>query len=282
MGLPRLEALPLILVGAVVGGWAAWQVQQLSQQKCGFTTVAGVVAGSIDRADRRPDLANSNTVVSSEYKFPIPGGISKVMIDIGLYSDILPPEEGELVIAVDASAREIERNKLYTLCANLQRCLLINAAVGKSDDMFVTLHQSNRKGGSSHITSFDDKVWPMELKPAIVPIMSLKTLIDSVPSHLPIPLCKLDTNGNDGNIIKSAGSSLERCQRLTMEIVGDLDHTGPQGQYETALSVMSAHGFQLAPGKPSAKRAQFSYNIYFVRPEFASVYGDHIAGSKGQ
>lgn len=215
----------------------------------------------------------------SGYALPFPPEIKSVMIDVGLYNSILEPKADEWVVAVEASVREIERFKLHSKCEKLQRCHLINAAVGESNDTFTTLHQSTREGGSSHITNFDPKVWPMDMAPAVVPVISLKSLIDAVPSSLPISLCKTDTNGNDVYVIKSAGPSLQRCQRLTMEIVGNKDGTGPKDQYETALSFTKEQGFVLAPGLASDQRDSGSYNLFFVKHGFESVYKDHIPGA---
>merc|ERR1719456_564057 len=124
------------------------------------------------------------------------------MIDIGLYDSILKPEPDEFVIAIDASLREIERFKLFSQCNEIQRCTLINAAIGKSEDKFISLHQSAREGGSSHITNFNPEVWPMEMRDVAVPVISLKDVIDAVPSDIPISLCRTDTNGNDGYVIE--------------------------------------------------------------------------------
>jgi len=213
----------------------------------------------------------------SKYQWSFPENVNQVMIDIGLYKMILQPKADEWVIAVDASVREIERFKLHSMCYEIDRCWLINAAVGDSQDTFILLRQSKREGGSSHVNAGDSQKWPMEMKSAIVTIISLKTLIDAVPGHLPIPLCKTDTNGNDLAVIISAGESLKRCERITMEIVGNADHVGPVDQYEKAIEVASAQGFQLAPGKPSKKKGGGSYNLFFVRPDIAAKYDEHLA-----
>lgn len=210
------------------------------------------------------------------FQVTIPNGTKKVMIDIGLYNKILQPEPDEFVIAIDASLREIERNRLFSLCSGIQRCTLINAAVGKSEDVLVNLHQSKREGGSSHITTYDANVWPMEMRDAIVPVISLEKIIESVPSDIPISLCKTDTNGNDVYVLESAGQSLKRCQRLTVEIVGNKDGTGPADQYETVQRLATAQGFQFAKNKVSTKRDHGSYNVYYVRPEIADMTDLHI------
>jgi len=230
-------------------------------------------------AQQLPTHVAAPQPAGSNQKWSFPQNINSVMIDIGLYNVILPPKADEWVVAVDASVREIERFKLHSKCDELDRCWLLSAAVGNSQDKFITLRQSKRMGGSSHINGGDSSRWPMEMRSAIVPIVSLKTLIDAIPDHLPIPLCKTDTNGNDLAVIISAGESLKRCQRLTMEIVGNADHVGPVDQWDKAIAVATAQGLQLAPGKSSKKKASGSYNLYFCRPEVAANYADHVVGS---
>ena len=200
------------------------------------------------------------------YTFPLPSSVRHVIVDIGLYNSIVTPREGEFVIAVDASLREIEASKLSTSCETLGSCLLISAAVGSSTHPFVNLQQSQRSGGSSHITNFDSAIWPMEMRPAVVPLISLKTLIDAVPRNIPIILCKTDTNGNDGAVLHSAGDSLRRCLLIIMEIVGPRDGTGPPDQYETAIEVTRKCGFRLDPRYSGVKQESGSYNLYFDRP----------------
>ena len=209
---------------------------------------------------------NAALSVTPRYTFPLPRDVKHVIIDIGLYNNIIRPRAGEFVIAVDASLKEIEANKLSTMCSTTN-CILLNAAIGKGPGPFVDLHQSERPGGSSHITNFDPNVWPMELRPAVVPLISLKTIIDAVPKEIPIVLCKLDTNGNDVYVINSAETSLKRCSRIVMEIVGPQDGTGPPDQYERAIEITKKLGFRLDPRYLSAKRQSGSYDLYFERPE---------------
>jgi len=204
------------------------------------------------------------------YVFPLPPEVRSVIIDIGLYDSIVQPTEGEFVIAIDASLREIERFKLSTRCQGLGSCLLINAAIGKDRTPFVNLQQSQREGGSSHITNYDPTVWPMELPPAVVPVFSLQTVIDSIPPAVTIELCKTDTNGNDVYVIESARASLKRCRHLVMEIVGPRDGTGPPDQYERAIRITQSLGFHFDPKYPSDRHDSGSYNLFFIH---ASAHG---------
>ena len=204
------------------------------------------------------------TSTAPHYVFPLPNEVRGVIIDIGLYDDIVQPKEGEFVIAIDASLREIEKFKLSTMCQRLGACLLINAAIGQGGKPFVNLQQSKREGGSSHITNYDPTVWPMELSPAVVPVFTLQTVIDSIPPQLTINLCKTDTNGNDVYVIESAGASLQRCRHLVMEIVGPRDGTGPPDQYERAIQITQRLGFQFDPNYPSDRQDGGSYNLFFI------------------
>ena len=204
------------------------------------------------------------TSAAPRYVFPLPAEVHSVIIDIGLYDSIVQPKEGEFVIAIDASLREIEKFQLSTMCQSLGSCLLINAAIGIDRNPFVNLQQSNREGGSSHITNYDPTVWPMELSPAVVPVFSLQTVIDSIPPTVNIDLCKTDTNGNDVYVIESAGATLQRCRHLVIEIVGPRDGTGPPDQYERAIRITQRLGFQFDPNYPSDRHDSGSYNLFFM------------------
>jgi hypothetical protein len=105
----------------------------------------------------------------------------------------------------------------------------------------------------------------MEMRPAVVPVISLKTLIDAIPHTLQLSMCKTDTNGNDVYVIESAGRAIRRCLRVTCEVVGPHDGTGPPDQYERVVHMMHAQGFRFADGFPSEKRLNGSYDLRFIR-----------------
>ena len=77
---------------------------------------------------------------------------------------------------------------------------------------------------------------------AVVTMIPFKTILDAVPAHLPIALCKIDTNGNDVLVLRSAGEALRRCEKVRMEIVSE-GQGGPLHQHRAALSLFRSLGF---------------------------------------
>ena len=77
---------------------------------------------------------------------------------------------------------------------------------------------------------------------SVVPMIPMKTILDAVPPRLRISLCKIDTNGNDVLVLRSAGDALRRCEQVRMEIVGE-GQGGPLHQHRAALALFRSLGF---------------------------------------
>ena len=251
--------------------------------------VGKAVAGAAEMHGRMQQDAATGSFFSKGFMFRLPSSTQSVIIDIGLYDDILRPAPGQHVIAIEASMREAMRFDLPAKCEALQNCTLIMAAVGDGTDRLVDLWESHRPFGSATITSSNPRYWtaqlhtchrsvvngsialplycparrqwPMDRGFAVVPMIPFKAVIDAVPAHLSIALCKLDTNGNDVLVLRSAGYALRRCEEVRMEIVSG-GQGGPLHQHRAALSLFRSLGFARYARREEVWKGQYDLMVW--------------------
>ena len=78
----------------------------------------------------------------------------------------------------------------------------------------------------------------------MVPLLPLSSVIDAIPQHVQLSFCKVDTNGNDVLVLRSAGDSIRRCREVRVEIATG-GQAGPLNQHETAVEWLRAKGFDM-------------------------------------
>jgi len=178
----------------------------------------------------------------------------KVLLDIGLADSILEGAGPDtVVIAVDASQKEMLVNELVEMCHNrTDRCIFFHAALSNTQDWdpageeplqnrVVQFWQTAREGGNS-LDLPDKDLWPMDMGASLVPVLPLKVLLDAVPRQVPFEHCKTDTNGNDGRVLKSAAESIKRCPDVKVEFIVS-GAAGPSCQKEAGFAFMERQGF---------------------------------------
>jgi len=180
-----------------------------------------------------------------------PDRIKYAQIDIGLFSEILPAaNQNTVVLAVEASVKVIFQNELPKTCTESPNCLLLNAAVGTGG--LRKFLQTVRPGGDSLIDTSkaaDGETWPMDAGFILVPTLPMSIIINAIPENLPLVNCKIDTNGNDLEALKSAGDVIKRCHTVDVEVIG-----GPVGARQVTInnnrsdvvSHMESMGFYLS------------------------------------
>ncbi|CAD7970915.1 unnamed protein product [Amoebophrya sp. A25] len=229
--------------------FVAWDVAKVGGG-CRFTTRQKV------SPYQAPAEALSQSAPDHVAKLHFPNGIDTVIIDIGLNSEILEPAANEFVVAVEANLDSIRDYHLSDLCADLQRCTLINAAVTKTGGL-VELHRTSRRGGGHSLYLPGQG---MDRMSSWVPAISLKQILDAIPQEIKIFL-KTDTNGNDVGVLQSAGASIKRIQQVQAETIEYPDTRSrggmPANQGQNMKTHMSEMGFTArvmkeshpAPGK---------------------------------
>ena len=136
----------------------AWRRQDDTAQKGSAAVFVGKpVAGAAEMHGRMQQDAATGSFFSKGFTFRLPHSTQSVIIDVGLYDEILRPAPGQHVIAIEASLREAVHFNLLSKCEALQNCTLIMAAVGDGSDRLVDLWESHRPFGSATITSSDPR-----------------------------------------------------------------------------------------------------------------------------
>jgi len=80
-----------------------------------------------------------------------------------------------------------------------------------------------------------------------VPVITLKHILDAIPSSIRILQLKTDMQGHDFRALRSAGSSLRRIDEILHECTGagqDKIYENEDNSYEDVLGYMTSHGFE--------------------------------------
>tara|TARA_B100001989_G_C24542669_1_gene468589 strand:+ start:542 stop:1336 length:795 start_codon:yes stop_codon:yes gene_type:complete len=227
-------------------------------------TKLSVVKGASEFHNKMQKDALSSNFFSEGFQFRFGKNIDSVVVDIGLYNGIIKPSLGQHVIALEASLREATKFKLQEKCELLVNCTLIMAAVGDGTDKFVQLWESFRPHGSATITSTNPKIWPADRSVSVVPLVSLKSIIEAIPVKYKISKCKIDTNGNDALVLKSASNAIQRCEEVQVEVV-EGGQGGPLHQHRAVVKILLKNGFQSYIKSRPFIKGQFNLNV-FKRP----------------
>mmetsp|Transcript_39735 Transcript_39735/g.77779 ORF Transcript_39735/g.77779 Transcript_39735/m.77779 type:complete len:334 (-) Transcript_39735:316-1317(-) len=161
----------------------------------------------------------------------LPDGIKNVIINIGTnYNPIMPPEDDltTMVIAVEPILETAARIKKHP------RLSVILAAIASGDARFQTMQVHNVGGASSSLAAPTNKNafwvgtkkdgWPSH---QIVPVMSMATLLESIPKTVNIKHLKTDMQGFDFAAVSSAGRKIRRIPEVYAEVyVGTASYEG--------------------------------------------------------
>ena len=177
--------------------------------------------------------------LSADGKFMIPSDISRVWIDVGADWKSFTNEGGVyshpyklggknintewsnsndiFTIAVDAN------QEYYSALSKLKNSIAIPCAISSSEGLAEFYHYEgpgcssilppNPIASSDKIPDLCKKVKSIERICSI----SLETVINFIPDHIPIELLKVDAQGIDLSIVKSAKSNLHKLQTVVIE-----------------------------------------------------------------
>lgn len=178
-----------------------------------------------------------------------PPNITKLIINVG--SNVDPPQptndESVAVLAIEPileTASQIPKT---------ERRVVITAAI--SDFVgFATFHPFNTKGLSSSLSDPASQKsslhWTRQPSTYqsfyVVPVLSMRHLLDAIPPHINILYLKTDMQGHDFVALKSAGAALQRVQRVKAETYckGFSYYGGVRNSYEQdLLPLMRSLGF---------------------------------------
>lgn len=124
---------------------------------------------------------------------------------------------------------------------------------------------------------------PSKLGPVEVQVVSLASILRILPTGMQVSFLKVDAQGGDLAVLRSAGEDLHRVRRLQVE-VQDLPHGDPRMLYGVAqpnkqdvIDYLAQHGFVLDFCSPNTEEVK-EENCLFVR---ADLISDPPAESQG-
>jgi len=151
----------------------------------------------------------------------VPKVVKKLIINIGSWKD--PPISGD----VDTYTISIEPElKTAQQIRDHPKLFVITAAVSNVEGLSF-MHAYGAAGETSSLSHVNDTepwdyVWAVTPKGyppfQFVPVLSLKTILESIPEHITITQLKTDMQGHDFTAIQHAGKSLRRVASIYSEV----------------------------------------------------------------
>lgn len=142
----------------------------------------------------------------------LPHGTQSLIINIGSNSDPIPPPENDTSTAVLAVEPIV-----HALITPRPRLYVLPAAVA-SENGVAMMHVLNRNGVSSSLAAPAVRsFWTKSSGLHVVPVISLETLLSSVPSDVQVAYIRTDMQGHDFLTLSSIGSRLTRVPYVAAE-----------------------------------------------------------------
>jgi len=194
------------------------------------------------------DLPCDGLVRAPPMNFPIE--VKKLWINIGSFVDPPISDDPEtFTIAIEALYRTANKIAFH------KRLFVITAAISDQDG-FAFMHAYGKWGESSSLNAYNPKQpwsWNWTMAPdderefVFVPMLSLRTLILSIPDRIQITLLKTDMQGQDLKSMKHAGDLLKRVHRIESEVYcnGFLTYQGVENDFTDNKKFMKKLGYKL-------------------------------------
>jgi FkbM family methyltransferase len=174
----------------------------------------------------------------------IPDGIKTVWINVGTHTDpLLPPDNDKsvMVIGFEPNLELIRRITPH------ERVYIVPAAVGNFEGV-AAFHLSNNDGSSSSLAQFHDHAAKLNSgKSSYVPVVRLDSILQQIPDHIKVDKIKIDAQGFDLEVIKSAGSQLHRFKSIIGEVVVNEDlayYKDVDNSRKSWLAFMGKNGYK--------------------------------------
>lgn len=205
--------------------------------------------------------------------FDLPSGTERVWIDVGSDWSSFTSRDFTVWPALKwpggaSSAEEFSRsedlvsiaidaNKEYLVpLAALPRTIPVHAAITGEEGTVVFRHYE-APGASSVLPPGDQAKGSPGIPDICVHVVSeervpshrLETILDRIPKSVRVEFVKVDAQGIDLDVVKSAGRSLKRIEKVMIEVQKTSEknpefYKGQNG-YDEAVSWMTANGFAL-------------------------------------
>lgn len=214
--------------------------------------------------------------VSPSGKFIFPEGTKRVMIDVGTAPNwpnsvewLNRHPDDSVVIGIEPNidswcvtkamyffAAQLEKEphlltdvpqRGYVKQEHINRIFFIPAAVGNFQGY--SLFNSNQSVGTSSLLSSNVKdALHLEMRKNLVPVIPLKEVLERIPDSIPyVEHLKVDAQGYDHEIVKSAGKAIKRCAVVSVEICAQNEYAHSYIGKDMINYIVS-QGFKEIPG----------------------------------
>lgn len=173
----------------------------------------------------------------------LPPNATRIIINIGSNKD--PPVSHDPTTYTIAFEPVIKTASLIT---PHPRVLVVCAAVGPQPGLAVFYTYAKEGEASSLSQAADPSVWwaviPEGFPPvSLVPVLTLRTVLEAIPRHLEIVYLKIDAEGMDLEVIESAGDAITRAQVVQCEIHCKPVFKNTRTTFATVNAVLEPLGF---------------------------------------
>lgn len=169
-----------------------------------------------------PDAAAAaSSQASSPIRIPFPPTIRRVWLNIGSHIDPpVSPNEDTMTIAVEPvlsiAANITKHPRLLVLPCAISDRVGIAPFYAYNDGLSSSLNLANE--AAPDLMGWKSKALPSDIPSvALVPVVTLRHLLDAIPRHIEIELIKTDMQGHDLAAIKSAGLAARRAKFIHHE-----------------------------------------------------------------
>jgi FkbM family methyltransferase len=156
--------------------------------------------------------------------FAFPAGVTRVWVDVGAHQleTTLPAMQKN----PDLSIIAIEpRSEAWEKWPDSRRIIGVPVALGRKRG-WLDFHVNYLPGGSSLLASDPaESILPLvdvaqeTIEIRKVPVLRLEDVLERVPAHIRIEFLKLDVQGVDLQVLKSAGEQLRRVWHVKTEVI---------------------------------------------------------------
>ncbi|MCB0323864.1 MAG: FkbM family methyltransferase [Bdellovibrionales bacterium] len=186
-------------------------------------------------------------VTDDEGKFVFPETVKRVWIDVG--ANMLQKTRAELFTSESLGVIAVEPlPDCWNSWPDVDRLVAIPLALDENEGTAI-FHVASNNLWSSLSESLPGRYESESrtVREFPVEVLRLERIMQMIPEHLPIELLKVDVQGKDLEVLKSAGNHLRRVQLLDVEVVIDAIYEGDGGDSiapkERFDSYLARYGF---------------------------------------
>lgn len=162
--------------------------------------------------------------------------------------------------------------KLSTTNRVNDRLFTVPAAVSSGDPVSFSTFRRAATDMCSSLRPIDTRTrrkdWPPGCTETIwtvtVPTVTLASVLERIPSSIRLEMLKIDAQGSDFDVVKSAGDAIKRFDQVYAEVQVGVTLYAGSATKEMFTSYMEDKGFVLVSANPQ-NRAKTEINVFFVR-----------------